>query len=103
MSVLAYPRIHFKGKCLINPATGNNDDGMDTVDSGNVGPLPALNDLSDAEARAWLIEGVPAGSPINQKVFTYVRSGWNYFGDMSGQFQDPPVCSVVGTDRLRSR
>jgi hypothetical protein len=103
MSVLAYPRIHFKGKCLINPATGNNDDVMDNVDSVNVQLLPALDDLSDAEARAWLIEGFPAGSPINQKVFTYVRSGWNYFGDMSVQFQDTTVCSDVGTDRRRSR
>jgi hypothetical protein len=103
MSVLAYPRIHFQGKCLINAATGNNDDVMDNVDSVNVRLLPPLNDLSDAAARAWLIEGVPAISPINQKLFTYVRSGWDYFGDLSVQFQDTTVCSVVGTDGRRSR
>ena len=29
MSVLSYPRIHFQGRCLINPPTADNDADVD--------------------------------------------------------------------------
>lgn len=40
MSVLAFPRIHFRGRCLINPLTANNDDVMEAIDEAHVGIEP---------------------------------------------------------------
>jgi hypothetical protein len=98
MTVLAYPRIHFKGRCLLNPATGNNDDVTVNLDTVNVRLFPSLATMSDAEARAWLMEGVQAISVINNQPHTYLRCGWNYFGDMSVEFAGATVVSVVGAD-----
>ena len=98
MSVLAYPRFHFKGKCLINPATGNNDDVTVNIDTVNARLLPALAALSDEEAREWMIGGILAGNPINNQLEKYLRCSWNYFGNLSVQFVDAVVTSVVGKD-----
>jgi len=98
MSVLGYPRIHFKGRCLLNPATGNNDDVTVNLDTANVQLYPALAAMSDAEARSWLMEGVQCISVINQQVHTYLRCGWNYFGDMGFEFAGVSVVSAVGAD-----
>src|SRR5262249_19902321 len=103
MSVLVYPRIHFNGKCLINPATGNNDDVVVNMDRVNIRILPELAALSDAQARAWLIQGIRAISPINENVHTYLRCGWKYYGDMCVRFQAARVSAVVGTEGHRIR
>jgi hypothetical protein len=98
MSILAYPRIHFKGKCEINPATGNNNDVMVNIDSVNVGLGAYLSSLSDDEARAWMMAGMQARHPRNKQLHWYLKSGWNYFGDMSFRFVDVAVTTVTGTD-----
>lgn len=74
MSVLSYPRIHFKGKCLVNPATGNNDDVSVNIDTVNAALLPPLAALTDADARAWMMSGVQAVSPVNKQIFWYLHS-----------------------------
>lgn len=95
MSVLAYPRIHFKGKCSINPATGNNNDVQINLDDVNVALSAQFQNLSDEEARGWMMEGVQAIHPTNKKLHWYLKSGWNYYGDMSFQFSDAAVTAVT--------
>ena len=98
MSVLSYPRIHFKGKCLVNPATGNNDDVSVNIDTVNAALLPPLAALTDADARAWMMSGVQAVSPVNKQIFWYLRGAWNYYGDMSVTFSNTAVTAAVGND-----
>jgi hypothetical protein len=98
MSVLSYPRIHFQGRCLINPPTANNDADIDEINAVNVTLWPAIAGLSDQAARSLLMSTYSAISPINQNLHTYVKSGWNYFGDSSVRFLDVAVTSVVGVD-----
>jgi hypothetical protein len=98
MSVLAYPRIHFKGKCLINAPTGNNNDVRVNLDNVHVALGSTLAGMSNAEARAWMTEGIQAVSMINKNVHWYLRSGWNYLGDSSAKFQDVAVTAAVGND-----
>ena len=98
MSVLAFPRIHFQGRCLINPATANNDDVMVDIDEVGVGLQASLADLKDADASRFMIQGFDAYNPINNNLFFCMNSGWNYFGDASVQFQDVVVRSAVGVD-----
>jgi hypothetical protein len=102
MSVLSYPRIHFQGRCLINPPTGNNDSDVDEIDVASVKLLPGLAGLRDDVARSWLMGTYPAISPINRKIHTYLRSGWNYFGDASVRFLGVEVSSVVADDGEQS-
>jgi hypothetical protein len=98
MSILAYPRIHFKGKCSVNPPTGNNDDVVVNIDSVNVRLGDFLQSLSDDEARAWMMEGFQAVHPQNGQLHWYLKSGWNYFGDGSLRFVDVAVTTVTGPD-----
>ncbi len=98
MSVLSYPRIHFQGRCLINPPTADNDADVDQIDTVRVKLLPGLAGMESDEARSWLMKTYRAISPINQKLHTYVRSGWNYFGEASVRFLGVEVTSVVTDD-----
>jgi len=98
MSVLACPRIHFNGKCLINAATCNNDDVVVNIDPVNVALREPLASMTDETAYDWLTAGVVAKNVNNQKLFTYIRCGWNYFGDLSTTFVGAAVSAVVGRD-----
>jgi len=99
MSVLSYPRIHMKGKCLVSPATGNNDDVGINIDVVNAALLPSLAAFeNDDDALAWMMGRFPAVGPDKVTIHTYLRSGWNYFGTMRTEFQDVVVTSVVGLD-----
>jgi len=98
MSILKYPRIHFRGTFTVNPATADNDDVAVAIDRANVQLLPPIATMSTADALAWLTTGVPAISIINQQIFTYLRGGWNPFGDMTTEFVDVRVCSTTGSD-----
>ena len=82
MSVLAYPRIHFRGRCLINAPTANNDDVVVNLDETNIRLEPELEALKDdPDIRRFLMQGRIAISPINDKAHRYLRGGWNYLGD----------------------
>lgn len=100
MSILSYPRIHFRGAILLNAATANDDDVIVAIDRERVKLLPALADRTDADALAWLTMGVPATSIINGSTFQYLRSGWNPFGDLTAQFVDVRVCSTTDSDGI---
>ncbi len=98
MSVLAYPRIHFKGACWIDPATGNNPDVAVNLDPATVTLLPPLSDSTDDEARAWMLEGLKAVNSQNKKTFLYLRCCWNYYGTLAVEFVKCSVTAVVGRD-----
>jgi hypothetical protein len=98
MSVLDYPRIHFKGCCWVNPATGNNNTVTVNLDTVNVALAQPLLGMSDAEARAWMIESFQAKNTINNGLFWYVKGGWNYYGDMSFKLEDVVVTAVTALD-----
>jgi hypothetical protein len=98
MSVLDYPRIHFKGTCLINAATGNSNAVALNIDPSNVALAPELLRRGDQDGRAWMIETFRAKHPQNKQLHWYLNCGWNYFGDLSFKFQDVEVCAVTATD-----
>jgi hypothetical protein len=99
MSVLAYPRIHFRGRCLVSPPTANNDDVVVNLDEANIRLEPELALMTDDDkARRWIMGGLTAISPINNRPHRYLRCAWNYFGDASVRFQRVVVCSTVGVD-----
>jgi hypothetical protein len=95
MSVLAFPRIHFRGTCLINPPTGNNNDVRINLDEANVALRPELVRLTDDEVRQWLFDTIPAVSPINGMEFPYLRSGWNPYGTGTVEFPNLIVCAAI--------
>ncbi len=102
MSILSYPRIHFRGTITLNAATANDDDVVVAIDRERVKLLPVLANRTDADALAWLTAGVPAISIINGSTFQYLRAGWNPFGDLTAQFVDVRVCSTIDPDGVRS-
>ncbi|WP_165226680.1 hypothetical protein [Aquisphaera insulae] len=96
MSVLGYPRLHFKGACLIDPATGNNDDVQNNIDAVNVKLLPPLSQMDHDHGRAWMTEGVQATNPLDNQVHWYIKSGWNYFGGLTIEFKDAAITAATG-------
>src|SRR4051794_35107351 len=98
MSVLAYPRIHFRGACELNPATCNNDDVTVNGDSVQVALRPELAALTDQEVLAWLTGGVEVINALNGRRFDYLRGGWNPMGNMSVAFKGAAVCAVTRAD-----
>lgn len=98
MSVLAYPRIHFQGEFSTNPATANNDDVMVNIDPAQATLSASLAAMSNAQAHSWLMEGYEAKNPLNGNLTWYLKSGWNYYGDMYTQFLNARVCALVGAD-----
>ena len=64
----------------------------------NAALLPPLAALTDADARAWMMSGVQAVSPVNKQIFWYLHGAWNYYGDMSVTFSNTAVTAAVGND-----
>ena len=50
MSILSYPRIHFRGTITLNAATANDDDVVVAIDRERVKLLPVLANRTDADA-----------------------------------------------------
>jgi len=95
MSVLDFPRIHFKGDCQINASTGNNNDVTTNIDAVNATLRPFLQGLDDEQARAWMMGGFQAEQDITGDLRWYLRAGWNYFGNLSFKFKDVSVTAVI--------
>ncbi len=96
MSILSFPRLNFNGVFTTNPCTANNDDVMGAVvnrDSDTLGP--DLKGMTDAQVEAFLREPVNMSIPGSQRCLTYIRSGWNLFGNHFTTFDNTTICSVV--------
>ncbi|QEH34850.1 Violacein biosynthesis protein VioB [Aquisphaera giovannonii] len=102
MSVLGYPRIHFRGRCSVNAATGDNDDVRIGINPDAVALEPALAAMSDRAAMSWMMEGVRAIQPECNEVRWYLKGGWNYFGDLTFKLLDARVNAAVGPDGVAS-
>jgi hypothetical protein len=99
MSVLAYPRIHFKGRCSIDAATGNNYDAANVLDAAQVALDPEIAATADQDAFAAMIKGreVKDGG----KTLAYMWCGWNYGGSLGFSFDGVTVSAVTGSDGVQ--
>lgn len=96
MSILSFPRINFNGVFTTNPCTANNDDVMGAVvnrDSDTLGPDVAA--MTDEQVEAYLRQPVNMSIPQSQRCLTYIRSGWNLFGNSFTTFDNTTISSVV--------
>ncbi|MBA3885618.1 MAG: hypothetical protein H0X67_07780 [Acidobacteria bacterium] len=102
MSVLAFPRLNFRGVFRTNPCTSNNDDVMPEVvnrDSDTLGAT--LAGMTDPEINAYLREQVAmANSPPSPNeppppCINFIRAGWNLYGDFATALDDAVITSVV--------
>ncbi len=112
MSHLLLPRIHFKGECIVNVSTANNDDVLrDLVDVANVTvDIKKMTNMPDFQA--WVAQVDPNQEMTNADLFLRwaadinsdgkVRAGWNYSGDNSCRLSDVKVTGVElsGIDNL---
>ncbi len=96
MSVLSFPRINFSGIIQTNPCTANNDDVMAAVvnrDSDTLGV--DLSGMTDEQVMAYLRTPVSMAIPGGDPCRSYIKSGWNLFGDHFTTFENTTICSVV--------
>ena len=96
MSVLAFPRINFRGVFRTNPCTLNNDDVMPAVvnrDSDTLGGT--LAGMTDAQIEAYLREQVSMSNQPGLGCINFIRAGWNLYGDFTTSFDDTAVTSIV--------
>jgi hypothetical protein len=101
MSILTFPRIHFRGRFRTNPSTSNNNDVMhQVVDADHFCLGPDLADKSDAEIAAWLSEEVSLSNNPGEPLHRFVRSGWNHHGDFFTYFDQAEVTSVSTPEAL---
>lgn len=104
MSILSFPRINFRGVFRTNPCTANNDDVMPQVvdrDKNTLGPDVAGK--TDEQIRAYLRERVSMTDFKETLCKTFMRSGWNLYGDHSTNFDDTVVTSIVVGPRPEDR
>lgn len=96
MSILSFPRINFRGVFRTNPCTCNNDDVMPHVVERDTDTFGGdLGAKTDDEIHAYLRERV---SMVNENIngcTTFLRSGWNLYGDHTTTFKDTVITSVV--------
>lgn len=97
MSILDYPRLNFRGIFKTNPCTANNDDVLPAVvtrDTNELGPnVAGLNDDQAMEFLSGSVEmrNYEDGSPVR----SYIRTGWNPYGDHTTSFEQTTITSVV--------
>lgn len=96
MSVLAYPRIHFEGRCVVDAATGNNYDAANVLDTDEVAIDLELAALSDQAAFSEMIKGRK-----DENDSDYMWCGWNYGGSLGLWFDAAKVTAVTGLDGLQ--
>jgi hypothetical protein len=104
MSILSFPRLNFRGVFTTSPCTTNNDDVMPAVvdrDSDSLGVT--LAGMTDDQAIAYLRESVIMASSPASPCLTYVRSGWNLYGDYTTFFDTTVITSVVSGPRAADR
>lgn len=89
MGLFDLPRIHVRGRHVVNAATGNNDSASPgtelTVVSNTERVRPITGDMTDEQFRRWMTSLDANG---------LLRCQWNYYGDFSFRFTDVRVHSV---------
>lgn len=96
MSILSFPRINFSGVFNTNPCTCNNDDVEPKVverDSDTFGD--DVKSMTDDEIFAYVRAGVNMSYQPGQKVYPFIKAGWNLYGDYTTTFDDAVVRSIV--------
>lgn len=97
MSILSFPRINFSGVFDTNPCTCNNDDVEPEVverDSDTFGA--DVSSLTDDQIFAYVRQGVKMAYPGgNNQLYTFIKAGWNLYGDYTTTFDNAAVTSVV--------
>ena len=97
MSILSFPRINFSGVFDTNPCTCNNDDVEPEVverDSDTFGT--DVSSLSDEQIFAYVRQGVKMAYPnSNNQLYTFIKAGWNLYGDYTTTFDNATVTSIV--------
>jgi hypothetical protein len=97
MSILSFPRINFSGELSTNPCTCNNDDVEPAFvqrDSDTFGANVA--GLDDDQIFDYARQPVTMSNP-GGKQRTYIKSGWNLYGDYTTTFENTKVTSIVAT------
>ncbi len=96
MSILDYPRINFRGVFRTNPCTANNDDVMPAIVERDIDSLGVtLAGMTDDQIFAYLRQQVTMSNSNINGCSTFIRSGWNLYGDHFTAFDDTVVTSVV--------
>lgn len=103
MSVLSFPRIYVRGYMCWNPATGNNNDYVNTYAAGSAAlnyafletqdpPISPLNYRATFRNWATGVETQPGSG------YPYIPGEWNYFGSHATYFVDyqDKVSGVTG-------
>jgi len=98
MSILAFPRINFSGELSTNPCTCNNDDVEPAFvqrDSDTFGAN--VSGLGDDQIFDYARQPVTMSYDPGGTKRTYIRSGWNLYGDYTTTFENTKVTSIVAT------
>ncbi|CAN5590853.1 hypothetical protein BH09GEM1_BH09GEM1_34290 [soil metagenome] len=96
MSILSFPRANFRGVFTCNPVTANNDDVMAAlVERDSDSPGIMLSGMTDAQASAYLQESTVMAIDPGAPCKTYIRSGWNLYGDFRTTFDSTVITSMV--------
>lgn len=97
MSVLGWPRLNFRGIFRTNPCTSNNDDVMpDVVDRDTNTLGSSVAGMDDAEVMAFFRQKVcMANYGDTAPCVTFMRSGWNLYGDAMTNFDATTITSYV--------
>jgi hypothetical protein len=95
MSILALPRLHFRGTFSTNVDTANNDDIVRVVD--DVAVQVETGGMSDDEFIRWMEETITVGSPPRE----VIRASWNYYGTNGCGFEQCAITSVDRSDGQR--
>ncbi len=96
MSILSFPRINFSGALSTNPCTCNNDDVEPAFvqrDSDTFGAN--VSGLDDDQIFAYARQPVNMSYQPGGPTRTYIRSGWNLYGDYTTTFENALVTSIV--------
>lgn len=96
MSILAPPRLHFRGMFTTNVDTANNDDIVRVID--DVAVKVETAGLSDEDFIRWMEGTITSGGPQPRET---IRASWNYYGTNGCGFEQCPITSVDLPDGRR--
>lgn len=95
MSILGFPRLNFSGQIFFNPDTANNDDVLDLMEPVSMSLKFPLTAMTDAMALQLLQEGIVRQANRPGDMRTFVKSGWNLYGDHAWGLKSTSITSFV--------
>lgn len=96
MSILAPPRLHFRGTFTTNVDTANNDDIVQVID--DVAMQVDTAGMSDEDFIRWMEGTITSGGPQPREI---IRASWNYYGTNGCGFEQCAITSVDLPDGRR--